>query len=181
MFTLRFLLIFAVVSLSGALQAQTERGHWLVGGVAGFNNTNLDDFNAAQLELSPNGGYFIRDNLALGLQLEIVSVSGDAEGFRFAFQPFARYYFANAGNTAFFGQGRIGLGSADIDEFFGFFDNSDSFVTWGLGLGADIFFNEHVALEGLLGYDSRKYSDVDNAINNFGLNFGIQVFLGGGK
>ncbi len=136
--------------------------------------------HAAKLRICRNPITF-EYNLALGLQLEIVTFGGDAEGFRFGLQPFARYYFARTGNTAFFGQGRLGLGSADVDPLFGFFDDSDSFVTWGLGLGTDIFLNEHVALEGLLGYDSRKYSDFDDPINNFGINFGIQVFIGGGN
>ncbi len=61
--TLRFFLMVTVAALFGTLQAQTEKGHWLVGGVAGFNSTNLDDINVTQFELSPNGGYFIQDIL----------------------------------------------------------------------------------------------------------------------
>jgi long-subunit fatty acid transport protein len=177
--TLRlFAFLLAAVGFS-SLNAQTEQGRWMIGGTAGFNSTDFGgDVKVTDIDFSPNLGYFIIDNLAIGAGLGFGSSKSDKLGdvSSFALTPFARYYFLGTGDVRLFGQGRFGFGSQKVGNL-----DSQSFTTWGLGAGLNYFLNNNVALEALVGYDSRKVKDAANAANGFGLNIGVQAFFGGGQ
>jgi outer membrane protein len=173
-------IVALVVAFACAAQSQTEQGRWLIGGNAGFNNRSVDGNGITTFTLSPNVGYFVIDNLAVGGQLLLEETQSAKGGFNdktsFGFTPFVRYYFADAGPARFFGQGRIGFGTekfANID--------AESYFTFGLGAGVDFFLNDNVALEAFLGYDNQKFQYLDDPYNNFGLNIGVQAFIGGGE
>lgn len=151
----------------------------MIGGTAGFNNTNFgNDVKVTDINLSPNLGYFIIDNLAVGAGVGLNSSTSEKLGdvSSFALTPFARYYFLGSGDVRLFGQGRFGFGSQKVGDL-----DAQSFTTWGLGAGLNYFLNNNVALEALLGYDSRKVKDAANPANGFGLNIGVQAFIGGGR
>ena len=176
--TVHVLSIVALVTFSFAAQAQTEKGRFLIGGTAGFNNRSINGNGITTFNLSPNVGYFIIDNLAIGAQLQLTVRSGEGDfndETSFGFTPFVRYYFADAGPARFFGQGRIGFGSTK------FANNADSYFTFGLGAGVDFFLNDNVALEAFLGYVNQKFQEANDPINQFGLNIGVQAFIGGGE
>jgi len=71
--------------------AQTKKGDWLVGGLLELNTAK----NNTSIEFSPNAGYFVLDNFALGAKLIIAYEQlGDLNITSFGVGPFARYYFA---------------------------------------------------------------------------------------
>jgi len=173
-----FSIVALVVASASAAQSQTEQGRFLIGGNAGFNNRSVNGNGITTFNMSPNVGYFIIDNLAIGAQLQLTVRSGEGDSIdetSFGLTPFVRYYFADAGPARFFGQGRIGFGSVE------FANNADSYFTFGLGAGVDFFLNDNVALEAFLGYDNRKLQEANDPANNFGLNIGVQAFIGGGE
>src|ERR1700710_1032719 len=87
--------IFLVICLciAGQLFAQTEKGNFLVGGTAGFqtNSTNTT------IAFSPNVGYFVKNNLAVGASSTLSSVKEDfLKTTTFNIGPFARYYVGHS-------------------------------------------------------------------------------------
>ena len=65
-----FLIINLLASTISSF-AQTEKGSWMVGGNLGANsgrNTNYDIFN---IYFTPQAGYFIIKNLAIGTGIDI--------------------------------------------------------------------------------------------------------------
>lgn len=164
---------FAVV----AAQAQPTQGSILIGGTAGFTSTSAGDGDVTQVNFSPLIGYFVTDRVAVGGQLTMNFLGGDADGSTIGIGPAVRYYFNGSGPIRFFGQGNFNWQTVDIGEDF----DSESGVGFGLGAGLDYFFNEHVALEAILGYNNFKFSDSDDSINTFGLSIGVAAFIGGGN
>jgi hypothetical protein len=154
-----------------AINAQTFKHDWLVGGVLDINTAK----NNTGIEFSPNAGYFIIDNLAIGAKM-IISYNqlGDLKVTSFGAGPFMRYYFTAAKIKPFFAaefdyqnqKFSTGTGSSTENAF-----------NYFLGGGAAFFINENVAIEAILGYG---HTSVKNDEGSGGLNFrvGFQVYLG---
>lgn len=163
------LIFWQFYSLDGLL-AQTQKHDWLIGGVLEINTAK----NNTRVEFSPNVGYFIVDNLAIGAKMIIAyDQLGDLKVTSFGVGPFARYYFTDDKIKPFF--------AADFDYQNQKFTTSQGSSTenafnYFLGGGAAFFINENVAVEGLLGY---RHTKVKEQEGNGGLNFrvGFQVYL----
>jgi outer membrane protein len=170
-------ILFAIcLALAAAVaQAQPVKSSILIGGTAGFTSTSAGDGDVTVIDFSPLIGYFVTDQVAVGGQITMNFLGGDAEGSTIGIGPAVRYYFNNSGKTRFFGQGNFNWQTVDLG------DESESGVGFGLGAGLDYFFNQHVALEAILGYNNFKFSDADDSINTFGLNIGVAAFIGGGS
>ena len=123
---------------AGAAQAQLSAGHLLVGGSAGYSKDTPAD-SAANREswtttgnFSPRAGYFIKDNLVVGLDITFrgtrsvsdidVPSSDGNDGFEQKettttttrqFGPFVRYYKPVSEKAAFFGH----LGLAGVKHW----------------------------------------------------------------
>jgi Outer membrane protein beta-barrel domain len=164
------LCLLTIIILSGETFAQTEKGDWLVGGILQLNTAK----NSTSFEFSPNAGYFVLDNFALGAKLVIAYEQlGDLNITSFGVGPFARYYFSEKKIKPFF--------AADFDYQNQKFKTSLGSVTenafnYFLGGGAAFFINDNVAVEGLLGY---RHTKVKEEEGNGGLNFrvGFQVYI----
>jgi len=177
------LLLATLLLVASALSAQTMQGNWLMGGSAGFSSSTVDVDGAEAftvIHISPDLGYFIMDNLAVGAAIDFTSSSSNgSSGSSFSAGPFVRYYFANLGEKAkLFGQGQFTFGS---ETPFGE-DDSVSSTAWEIKAGLAWFLNNHVALEAALGYGSHKPGDENGvagiATNRFGLEIGFQIHLG---
>ena len=164
-------LLFACLQL----QAQTQQGSMMIGGNAGFANTSQGDDGITVISINPSLGYFVIDKLAVGASVGITFFNGDLfEGTSFGAGPFARYYFTDGSNIRPFGQVGFDWSSFKPKE-------GDSQTTTGfdVGVGASLFLNEHVAIDGIIGYNSMKDEGVDDRTNTFGITFGVQAFFGG--
>src|SRR3989337_2214932 len=96
--TLSVLMAFLVFTL--AASAQTEKGSWLVGGNVEVNTAEDD----TQIDFSPNAGYFLLDNLAVGARVGLnYRKQETTKTTSLGFGPFARYYFGTT-NIRPFGQ-----------------------------------------------------------------------------
>ncbi len=170
--------------LSQVTSAQAvNQGAWMLGGTAGFQSDNPkpdDGETNTTIDLSPNIGYFIGDNLGLGVALRFRSQSAedgiqDNSTTEFAIGPFIRYYFADA----IFAQLGANLGLSDDDSTIEF---DEGFTELELGVGYSFFVDNSVAIEPKLFYriNNVKGSDSLEDLGDFstiGLSIGIQAFV----
>lgn len=143
----------------------------MIGGTAGFSSSD----GTTEISVAPSLGFFIIDQLAIGGQIAFASTSSDLGGDATAFGvgPMVRYYFNGEGKARFFAQGMFQWSSlkfGDADAVTG--------TAFGGGAGVSIFLNDHVAIDGLVGYTSSSFGEGD-AVGSFGINFGVQAFIGG--
>ncbi|WP_207510865.1 outer membrane beta-barrel protein [Longitalea luteola] len=172
---------FLLVS-SNAIFAQVNKGQWLAGGNISFTSSkhgDNDDSKNTHFEIRPNAGYFFIDKLAGGLRLSYISDKdkGDDEATTaFTLAPFARYYFLDAAQKVnVFADASYGFGSAGAGE-------KESLNYWEIMAGPAVFLSPNTALELAVGYKSWG-GDIygDDRMNQFGVNIGFQVHLGGKK
>jgi outer membrane protein len=169
--------------------AQTTQGHLSIGGSIGVTNTkeetNGEDIRTTQFRFQPSAGYFVIDNLMVGLNLNLTAQKSD-DGFggddkvnSFSVGPFARYYkFTSNERFAFFGELGTQFGTATNRPDGGNERKSSSFSIY-LSPGFSYFFTENWALDLTLAgisynsFDPNK--DTDNDKRTF-LNFGASSF-----
>jgi len=146
------------------------------------NNTNSNQFT-----FSPKIGYFVDDNIAIGLDLGYRSNKNErrvpltnaiikAKETILSAGAFARYYIAPENQFSLFGELGIGYSSRQFEEGIIEDPKRNGFYL-GFSPGVNYFVSHHFALEasvGLLRYDTVKF-DVDNSesVNTFniGLDF----------
>jgi outer membrane protein len=152
-----------------ALQAQTEKGDWMVGG-----NFRLNTSGNTEISLTPNAGIFLIRNLAFGGNVNLnYSKDGNVKTTALGIGPYVRYYFGHDqvrpilhGNFNFLSSKVKFNGNSTTNNGTNFF----------LGGGAAIFISEHVSLDILGGYDHTDYNSL-NGTGGFALNVGFQVYL----
>lgn len=183
--------------LTFAAYGQTDKGKLLIGGGSTLDFSSLnstwktdDDEGDAgkmtELEFSPQIGYFVIDNLAVGVELPITySSETDEDDYKYsttaiALAPFVRYYFGTTNIKPYLhgsaGYGTMKMkedppGGASDDEFVGMF-------IYSLGGGLGIFLNEKVSLDIGLGYVSasaKPEEDYDVNFRVIGSGFGIGI------
>lgn len=191
------LLAFALIC-SGAY-AQFNKGRILAGGSVAFsaltgktkdNNSTSTNSHTTSFNISPDVGYFIIDNVAVGgmLNLSTWSRKGDGDDdskqsqTEFTLTPFGRYYL----DQGIFFQGQVGFGSR-TDKYK--LDNSNTTVStkygvlnWAIGAGYAYFLNDNVAVEPIVGFTSSSYknkdADVKSIESGIFLRIALQVYLG---
>ncbi len=172
--TKNILLTLAVMFCAIFTNAQTNFGGILIGGSAGFDVQFEDPDNAVSMDLQPQLGFFLLNDLAIGANLTFATFKvGDLSSNTFAISPFARYYFGEGGVKIFI-HAQAGYFTSKVD--FGGDESTNKGPIIQLGPGVAIFLNDHVALEGILAYN-RMGGDFDTS--QIGLRFGIQAYLGG--
>lgn len=168
---------FAVATLTANAQV------W-VGGSLGFNSVTPKDGDAATtISFAPTVGYNLSDNLAIAIELGVVSENKFATGngaskFGMTVAPFARYTFFKSGIASLFIDGGFGLNTYKYD-----ISGSDSQTGWHVGVrpGLAISLSEKcsiVATMGYLGYQkgnkaNGEYNRFALNANGNGLNFGF--------
>lgn len=138
------------------VNAQTEKGTYLLGGNATFQTSD----GSSAFSLSPNLGYFFIDNFAAGMRLNLYFTDDNNA---YAIGPFARYYFGGNATGKFFGQASLNIGGGK---------NSDTELGVGIGAGYAFFLNKSVALEAAANYDKTGESK-----GLFTIGVGFQIHL----
>ncbi len=201
-----FLAAFAVFGLSNTNaqdidsdRGQTSKGKWMIGSDAGISfasSTAKFEFDGAELDgkttvstitISPNVGYFIIDNLAVGLNWGFSSSktefedAGSDEEFKtntFSVFPGATYFFKSNNVAPYLGAGlgylSVSNGDEDIQKFSGLGFN----VRGGLAY----FLSNSVSIN--IGVDfvsatlsNKENSDFENKSNTFGGAIGFAIYL----
>ena len=195
-----------ILFLSVTIYGQTEKGKFIFGGDTSISFSSektkfkSDDFESDNSESStlsflPGAGYFVIDNLAIGLQLQVSSTNqsfnvGTEEKPTFktntlSVSPFLRYYFTK-GNVKPYLQGRVGTGSSKFtrENTSNEGETKNSLFTYGVDGGVAIFLNSKIAVNLGVGYSSVRSKEKEDNNNNartisniIGVGAGFNIFL----
>ena len=184
----KFLISLSAFVLAATFtHAQTSSGNLMFGGGIAFssNTRQSDNDNTySNVSFTPNAGYFVSDNFAVGLSVTMASEKSGTGQFRltentFGVGPFARYYFFTSNEQfAIFGQAGLSLASEKNTDASGFV-RKGSLTSFSLFPGAAYFLNEHWAVElSITGFqftssDPDKENDNDKSTY---VNFGLRTF-----
>lgn len=201
------LFLVSALALFGAMNAQTSKGSWVLSGKAGLgfnsaiqkykaNGTTVDGPKVSILTITPSVGYFVMDNLAIGLDLNYTStrttvkineldLDYDSTNSTLSLLPNATYYFPTGSNfRPYLGAG-IGIGSTKAMNPLTDEESTASGLLWGAKGGFVYLLNNSVGLDFGLSYNNLTTSEtiqnikVTTTTGNFGVNAGISVFFGG--
>ncbi len=192
----KLLLIAAVAVFGLNVNAQTEKGNWIFGGNTSFSfaSTNAtiefdgeevdDDNKSSVFSVTPSVGYFVIDNLAVGMDLSFTSTKEDDGNNDFTVSSFAVIpsgtYFFEAGDKfkpyVGVGVGLISTSAGDDD-----INKSSGLAIRGKG-GVAYFLNESIALDFSVQYlntsqKNKEESDLVTKNNSIGVGFGFSLFL----
>ncbi len=182
------------------VKGQVSQGNLFFGGsfkvASETQQRPSEDIRTVEFTFAPSAGYFITDNLALGLNVALFSgkeddgFGGDDKYSTIGVGPFARYYkFTSNEKFAFFGELGTLFGTAKFRPD-GQNETKSSFFSVYLSPGFSYFFNEHWALDlslqgiSFAGSDPDKDDDNDKTTNiTFGLSsfnptLGFRYYLG---
>lgn len=191
----KVLLVLMMVGSYAVTQAQTTAGSMMIGG--GFSlssnttETTGDDLKSSSFSLVPTFGYFLKDNVAIGVDLGLYTdtYTNDDKETSIGFAPYARFYkFLVEDKLAIYGQGGIGFASGKYDPDGGNESNSGSFGVY-VRPGFSYFFNQKWALDFQLAgisytsYDPDKDADDDKeksfvfGASSFNPSLGFRYFI----
>ena len=166
----RILVTILLTAIFYSVNAQTEKGDWLVGGRVDLNTAK----SSSQIRFNPNAGAFVINNLAVGGNFAIdYAKSGDVKTTSFGIGPFARYYFTTSNAKPLLHTSFNYISSKVKGPGTSITNNGFNFIAAG---GVALFMNQNVALEILAGYSHTKYKDFDGS-GGFSLGIGFQVYL----
>lgn len=216
-------IIIAAMALTlisvGATKAQTNQGNILVGvsttlsmagtgsdlmnigfssmkyksDASGFDEPDAD--KTIGFNLLPKVGYFVIDNLAVGLDIS-TAYSKDTDGYDddtqtatiFSAGPFLRYYMPNEKVMPYVELGgsfggvnsKYESGDGDYDS-----DSKSSIMNFGGGIGIAAPLGNNVTFDFLAGYNSFTVKDKEDnddndrvVIGTLGIKFGFTIILG---
>lgn len=190
------LLLTVFISISA--KAQTASGNMMIGGGISFSSQSYQsnsDVGNSSFNFSPDFGYFVADNFAVGAAFRLGTSTNDnaiskTQTTTVGFGPYARYYkFTSNENFAFFGQAQFLLSSSTEDDTPGD-ETKSSFVEFSISPGFSYFLTKHWALDlrfqGLVitSTDPNKDNDDDKStvitfgINSFSPTFGVRYHFG---
>ncbi|MEP0262638.1 outer membrane beta-barrel protein [Dokdonia sp.] len=174
---------------------QTAEGNWLANGTARIFSTsskakldgNTNKIGSTfEVQAGPKVGYFIIDDLAIGLEVFVSLTSTNLEGVSdnvntnaLFVGPFARYYVYQG----FFGEATVGIGgSKTTTNIIG--EQKSNIFGWRLTGGYNIALGNHISLEPTINYswENQKPKDAGDftpstVISSFFVGIGFTAFL----
>ncbi|WDO13030.1 porin family protein [Flavobacterium sp. WW92] len=187
----KIILTVAAVFAFGFANAQEEttegfkKGDVFISGAVGFGSTKTGDFKTSDFEIAPRVGYFVTENIAVGVavgyQSSKVEFGGeDAKNNTLSVGAFGRYYFTPASKFSLFGQLGVNYNSYD-NEFDLEAGELGEFKGDGFGVvvapGVSYFITKNFSLEatfGILGFETTK-PDADGAEKTNSFDFGLDM------
>ena len=167
--------------------AQTQKGNVLIG--ATLSDIGIDfqkDNTQFSLNITPKVGWFVKDNLAVGGEVNIGLVTQKgATAFSYGVGVFGRKYYGaettNLARTAKWfleaNAGIYGLNLSGIDLI----KSSTNGVGLGIGPGYSYFISQNIALEALAKYNFTAGFGNSTTNNSIKLGLGFQIYLPGNR
>ena len=147
----------AFLALALMLTTMTASAQWYAGGGIGFSRTESNGIAATEFIFTPEVGYNINNNWAVGAILEVDWVK-DTQTI-FAFTPYVRYTFYKAGNFSFFTDGEVEVGSIKSEGM-----DTDMLLGIGIKPGIGYHFTKRFSAEAHIGWiGHRSYGDYGEA------------------
>lgn len=205
--------VLAVLLSSQLTIGQTlDRGNFLVGANLGFSRAATERSvttdgdkekgegpSSMQFNIAPNLGYFLVDNLVLGIGLDYTLSSvkqpneDKTDDSDLLFGPFVRYYFPFNDDMALFLVSTFGFGNSSDETLIGTTTKSinTNIIALGVGPGFTIFSRNGVGIEAIFKYNyARSAFDTEEGgvktstkslTNQFDIGLGLQFYFGGMK
>jgi hypothetical protein len=184
-------LLGLMTCLCAVATAQTEKGNFLIGSSSGSNFaiyslnvensfSNEDSWKLSTFGFNSGAGYFISNNLVMGLQFSLNYSSEKEDENKYTeltrmFLPFARLYFGSK-NMKPFVQAAYGMGLNRTSEHY----KEEEYVTgYEIDGGLAFFFNKNISLDFIVGYGSLTLENDDRKSSGRGIggNIGISVIF----
>jgi hypothetical protein len=203
----KIIAICTLALIAGYAEAQTTAGHWMIGGNVGYTSQKTQripgDTKTKSLNINPQVGYFVADNVVVGLEVGYTQEKttmhdngfGEVEN-KYSvttLAPFARYYkFTSNEKFAFYAQASVGLGFTRLNYYYYGFTPRGRTYSAQLSPGFTYLFDKKWALDlqlrGIVytSSDPNKSSDAKNdkttsfTFNASSLNpaLGFRYFIG---
>ncbi len=204
------IMVFGILSPFILRGQMLDQGNFLIGATLGFSSADskisqtIGSVDAEgkgpsslQVSFAPNIGYFVADNIAVGIGMSYTFSSlkepnedhtDDAD---LLFGPFGRYYFPLENNMAAFLSADFAFGNSSDEQFVGQTKQSirTNIFAVGVGPGFTIYSDSGIGIEALFKYNfarSRFNTDLDGInsetitkTNQFDISLGIQFYFGG--
>ena len=177
--------VFGLFSVNAQEEKATvggfENGSFFATGTVGFGSEKFADEKVSQFTFSPSVGYFVSDNIAVGVALGVTSgkeedgVSEDLKLNSFTAGAFGQYYFTPAKQFSFFGQLSAAYVASKAEQ--GPVELKTNGFVAGLAPGISYFVSDCFALQasfGVLSYTTSK-PDVDGAESTDTFDFGLDL------
>lgn len=164
------------------INSQTNKGNFILGGSLNASYTEKSHDNLAQSEISytdlnfsPRIGYFVKNNFAIGIDIPLsYTTSKDYKYYSYGAGPFLRWYLGK-NKTKFLIQTEFNYNKTHEKHYNYYYSSPNNLASTtstykgkiyslDFGPGLAYFFNEHIALEGLLFYQS-KFESYFNSYN----------------
>ena len=192
----KLLLTFALCAF-GIVNAQTEKGSWVIGGstTLGFNSASskikaegesYDGPKISTFNITPSVGYFAIDKLAIGVDLGYTSITTKIDSEKeksslFSVLPTATYYFKSDSKLMPYLGAGVGYGS-NKEEFENVSYTTDGLM-WKAKGGVAYLITDKVAVD--FGVSFNQFSskeddfgvDYKTVVNTFGVGAGLSIFL----
>lgn len=175
----RFLILTTVTFLAllgtTSAMAQTRKGNFVIAGASSFSVINssiekLENSSTTTITLTPSFGYFVINNLAVGLDVALNSTSDLTS---YAILPSVSYYLNNG--SRFIPKASLGIGYAGT--------SIEGVKLGGLSIAAGLsgvyMLVSNVGINVGLGYNRNMYSieGINLNQNNFGGAIGFEIFF----
>lgn len=194
-------ILVGAIALCGVMNAQMEKGSWVIGGstTLGFNNvsTKYSAGNDSSTEpsvstftLTPSVGFFVQDKLAIGLDLGFVSMTQKDGDYKYTLSslsviPTATYYFKSGTNLVPYLGAGIGYASTKVTETYQGDSDSETVdgLTWKAKGGLVYLINQNVGVDLGLSYnqfankETVEGTEYKTTVGTLGVNVGLSIFL----
>lgn len=167
--------------------SQTQKGSVIVGADLANIGINFQEGNTQfQFDLNPKAGWFIKDNLVLGPEVNLgINTQKGATAINYGVGAFGRKYFGeNATNLSrtikWFVEANAGFAGTNLsgDDVI---KTSTNGLRLGAGPGLAYFLSDNIALEALAKYNLTVGFGSSTTVNNLGVGLGFQIYLPGRK
>lgn len=145
---------------SSSIGFSSEKYTYISGG------TSTESSKSISFGFSPKVGYFIIDNLPIGLLIDVYTYKNKATDSdnentsnELLIGPFARYYFLAQDDLKPMAEVYASFGGSKDKYDYSSYTNEYKYgiFKFGIGAGASYFVTDHVAIDMLIGYNSSKY------------------------
>lgn len=175
---MKTLFFFLLMTLSLALNAQINKGNWLVGGSGEYSSQSFEfddgeDFKREFITIKPNAGYFLKDKFAVGTALRFEKFD---EFYNYGAGIFSRYYFLKKDKIFnIYTQVHYDLVHTVSPSNSNTNNNKVNSSFYGARIGQVVFFNNVVGLEFAILYE--RGVDSNSSSETFKALIGFQIHL----
>ncbi|SHE60760.1 hypothetical protein [Chryseobacterium takakiae] len=175
--------ILAVAGLATTMNAQIQKGNWMVGSSLLSSNFGLNTGGGYNIAIQPKGAYFIEDNVALGGYVDLgfnKVTNGSPTEFTYGVGALGRYFLSPGekgvdnllNHGRWFFEGNVGIGGRSVEN-----GDSTTGLDFGVGPGYSYFITPNIGLEGLVKYRGRAGFGNEGLNSNITFNVGFSIYI----